>query len=226
MKRSAELVCATPPLAPGPVPCPVRSPKGMADLCRELDETVTLIQRRANGTGDAGRKADVKKALLTSFAKKVETCKQLDPAAAAALMTGLSASSLCDEDKDVIRQSIDTRLAAVGAHGIEITGSNKPQILASITNYLTAQDWVALNSPHISMHGMMQVILSRYQRVGVRYFAEEKHRWIIALLARQLTQQSGVYPKYAAIYDMLVELSIDNICLYITTRIRNKKRRI
>ena len=137
-------------------------------------------------------------------------------------MTGLSASSLCDEDKDVIQQSIDTRLAAVGAHGIEITGSNKPQILASITNYLTAQDWVALNSPHISMHGMMQVILSRYQRVGVRYFAEETHRWIIALLAHQLTQQSGVYPKYAAIYDMLQELSIDNIYLYITTRIRNK----
>ena len=149
----------------------------MADLCRELDETVNLIQRRASGTGDPARKAAVKNALLTSLAKKVETCKQLDTAAAEALMTKLSASTLGEEDKDVVQQSIDTRLAPVGtAHGIGITGSNKQQLLVFITNYLTAQDWVTLNSTNISIHGMMQVILSRYQRVGVRYFAEETYR--------------------------------------------------
>ena len=175
------------------------------ELASELADLAGFLQARSTIGGDEAAKEKVSTTMVQAFTNKIANTSSFGAPQALALTTALSHTPLSETHRDMIQEAIDARLdGTISNAPATIAGAHTPQNLRSqITCYMTASDWETIHNERVSLSGKSQVFIDRFQRLGLRYPHEQTVRWVVAILALELTKSSGSYPAYRAMYDMV-----------------------
>lgn len=175
------------------------------ELVKELNDLAAFLKARASVPGDNQAKEKVSSNMIQAFAKKISNISAFTAQHALSLTTAVLSTELHDSHRELIQRAIDARLdGSVCNAPAQRQAAHTPQKLTSqLTNYLTAGDWASINSERMSLSGKTQVIVDRFQRLGLRYAHEQTVKWAVAILAMEVCKSSGSYPPYSNVLSMV-----------------------
>lgn len=177
---------------------------GCEELIKELADLSAFLKAREGLPGDPALKAKVSTNMVLGFTKKILSLSAFNAEKALVFTNAIMESDLDATQRDAIQHAVDTRLDGSVSNTYASRVSHTPQKLTSqLTSYLTASDWSSIHNERVSLAGKMQVIVDRFQRLGLRYAHEQTVKWAVAVLALQVTRSSGSYPPYSAILGMV-----------------------
>ena len=176
-----------------------------AELAQELTSLSAFLAARAAAPGSEDAKETVSRNMVIGFTKKVFSLKGFGAQDALLLCNVLQSSTLPVTHRETIQKAIDSRLDGSDSNmSMCRPASHTPQKLTSqLTSFLTRSDWEKLRSDRVSLSGKTQVIVDRFQRLGLRYAHEQTVKWAVAVIVLHMCQSSGVYPEYSAILSMV-----------------------
>ena len=180
------------------------------ELTSELADLAGFLKARAAVGGDATAKDKIMTAMVEAFTKKILNASSFGAPQALALTNALSHTELGDTHRTAIQDAIDTRIGGTMSNApAGSNGAHTPQkLLSQITCYLTASDWEKIRCERVSLSGKAQVIVDRFQRLGLLYAHEQTVRWAVAILALEVSRSSGNYPSYPCVYDMVQDFKV------------------
>ena len=166
-------------------------------LVVELKDIAKFLAARSGSSGD-----DLGKSMVASFSQKILALKAMSTAEALDLTKALNESGLPPPLAKTVQETIDSRLAT---HASEFRGLDKfrPQHLkASMTNYFTEAEWTVLRDGAASIPTKLQTVLSRLQKVGLRYPSEQTTRFAVAIVLLA-SGQGSQWPRASAVFGMV-----------------------
>ena len=174
----------------------------MADISEIMSEMVDAQALTRTSTAPTIQASAVK-----ALAVKIQQLGGFDTKAAVSLCTALDAASFPEPHKNTIQGAIDARLQAHSSSSARPTANKAAlQLLTSPSHYLTTADWAAIDAPSTSAKQMIEIIASRYAKLGVRHLDEQTCRTAVGVvLHARRAQDGGLTPAYSAIHDWVRE---------------------
>ena len=172
------------------------------DVKSEMLNISQLLAARRSATGDAdldGEKQQ-EKSMVQGCAQRIKLLASISLLEGKMLYEAIQECDLKDDLKKLLRSALDTKLAA-GTNAYDDNVVLKPQMLTSIGNYMTKNDWKILNNPSSTYVAKTNAIVRRLKLCGVRSLHEQTAKYGVALLLTTLSQ----LPSYKVIHQMLVE---------------------
>ena len=149
----------------------------------------------------------VKDGLVAATCQKIRTLSDFNTQKAVQLLGALAVSSMVEAYKQRLTEAVDARLAASIA-GAKAT-SVKQQTLTNILSYLTAKDWLAIESDQAMPTVMIRTISGRLSLLGVRSFNEQTIKWSIAVVLHVVKTRTNSWPTYSQIYQWVLQMKKD-----------------
>ena len=174
---------------------PAMSTLQASDILVELSDIADLLCKPMMA-------ADTKDRLVISICDKIKSLATFKPACARLLCSSIEAMHCDDAYKQLIQTAIDERLAIglVAVSGEPVKVNQRPQIITSVCNYLTPNDWTAISDPQAGPSKIMAVIASMWQRLGIRSLHEQTVKWSIVIVLHQMKLVTGQWPSYQTIF--------------------------
>ena len=172
------------------------------DVKSEMVNISQLLAARRSATGDEdldGEKQQ-EKSMVQGCAQRIKLLASISLLEGKMLYEAIQECDLNNDLKKLLRSALDSKLAA-GTNAYDDNVVLKPQMLTSISNYMTKNDWKILNNPSSTYLAKTNVIVRRLKLCGVRSLHEQTAKYGVALLLTTLTQ----LPSYKVIHQMLVE---------------------
>ena len=157
-------------------------------------------RRSATGDEDLDGEKQQEKSMVQGCAQRIKLLASISLLEGKMLYEAIQECDLNNDLKKLLRSALDTKLAA-GTNAYDDNVVLKPQMLTSISNYMTKNDWKILNNPSSTYVAKTNVIVRRLKLCGVRSLHEQTAKYGVALLLTTLTQ----LPSYKVIHQMLVE---------------------
>lgn len=172
------------------------------DVKSEMVNISQLLAARRSATGDEdldGEKQQ-EKSMVQGCAQRIKLLASISLLEGKMLYEAIQECDLNNDLKKLLRSALDSKLAA-GTNAYDDNVVLKPQMLTSISNYMTKNDWKILNNPCSTYVAKTNAIVRRLKLCGVRSLHEQTAKYGVALLLTTLTQ----LPSYKVIHQMLVE---------------------
>ena len=167
------------------------------DVVEEIEGVACLLQSRRNTSRQGAEERE--KSLVANCVRKIEAMAQLSAQDAATLFDKVGKTSLSEELKQMICDGIDATLTKETQlpSGPAMV---KPQTLTHIQNYLTEEDWKALESD-LSLTGKAGILLKRLKALGIRSCSESTTKYCLALLLAMLPGHA--FPTYDVVFSLV-----------------------
>ena len=172
------------------------------DVKSEMVNISQLLAARRSATGDEDLEGEKQqeKSMVQGCAQRIKLLASMSLLEGKMLYEAIQECDLKDDLKKLLRSALDTKLAA-GTNAYDDNVVLRPQMLTSISNYMTKNDWKILDNPSSTYVAKTNVIVRRLKLCGVRSLHEQTAKYGVALLLTTLSQ----LPSYKVIHQMLVE---------------------
>ena len=169
----------------------------VTDIIAEMSDVAELLKSKA---GESTKQSSVQ-----AVVHKIAALGFMDVGTAVKLHRANDANGMPEAFASAIQQAIDARLekgTALQPKSAGVKDKKEQQLLTSILAYLTEEDWAKLQRPRMDAEGMIEVIASRYARLGVQHLDEQTVKWPCALCIYLVkAQNAGSMPMYQVIHD-------------------------
>ena len=182
---------------------PLASRAAMATLPEILAELADV----ANLCASSRMAEAVKHSCITSLATKICAMRHMDAGVAFKLVSTLAAGDMPEDKKQIVQDAVDKRMLEASTLGTCFAKQKAEcQVLTNWPEYLTANDWQALNSPDNGPNHMIGVIAMRGAKLGIRNYAEQSVKAAIAIvLAQFLKKNGGNFPSYLTMHGWVLD---------------------
>lgn len=172
------------------------------DVKSEMLNISQLLAARRSATGDSDLEGETQqeRSMVQGCAQRIKLLASISLLEGKMLYEAIQECDLKDDLKKLLRSALDNKLAA-GTNAYDDNVVLKPQLLTSIGNYMTKNDWKILNNPSSTYLAKTNTIVRRLKLCGVRSLHEQTAKYGVALLLTTLSQ----LPAYKVIHQMLVE---------------------
>lgn len=136
--------------------------------------------------------------LLKGLETKVQAMDCLTPSMLVKLTEALDASSLTDEMKQSLHDLVEARAMEANSGALRL--QNQPQVLLSLYNYMSAQEWELLQQAPFTQ--AVQICVNRMRACGLKSMKESTKKHVLAMLIHLMLLRGEPQPPGTEIYKM------------------------